>query len=34
MAKEDPMNAGEICNRQVIVAEPGMGVVQAAQLMR
>jgi CBS domain-containing protein len=28
------MNAGEICNRDVVVAEPGMGVVQAAQLMR
>lgn len=28
------MNAGEICNRDVVVAEPGLGVVQAAQLMR
>lgn len=28
------MNAGEICNRDVVIAEPDMGVVQAAQLMR
>jgi CBS domain-containing protein len=28
------MNAGEICTREVVVAEPHMGVVQAAQLMR
>jgi CBS domain-containing protein len=34
MSKEDLMNAGEICNRDVVVAESGMGVVQAAQLMR
>jgi CBS domain-containing protein len=34
VSKEDLMNAGEICNRDVVVAERGMGVVQAAQLMR
>ena len=28
------MNAGEICNREVVITEPNMGVVQAAQLMR
>lgn len=28
------MNAGEICNREVVVAEPDMSLVQAAQLMR
>lgn len=28
------MNAGEICNREVVVAEPCMSVVQAPQLMR
>ncbi len=28
------MNAGEICNREVIIAEPDMAVVQAARLMR
>ena len=28
------MNAGEICNREVVVAEPDMNLVQAAQLMR
>ena len=30
----DPLTAGDICTRSVVVSDPSMEVVQAAQLMR
>lgn len=31
---KDPLTAGDICTRTVVVSDPSMEVVQAAQLMR
>lgn len=31
---KDPLTAGDICTRDVVVSDPSMEVVQAAQLMR